>query len=50
MWAGSPLLPEALEVMKAWGFKYKTLAFCWIKKTKNGKQVHNLGRWTMGGG
>lgn len=49
MWAVSPLLPEALEVMKAWGFKYKTLAFCWIKKTKNGKQVHNLGRWTMGG-
>ena len=49
MWAVSPLLPDALEVMKAWGFKYKTLAFCWIKKTKNGKQVHNLGRWTMGG-
>ncbi|MDE1866144.1 MAG: DNA methyltransferase [Thaumarchaeota archaeon] len=49
MWATSPLLPEALEVMKSWGFKYKTLAFCWIKKTKNGKQVHNLGRWTMGG-
>ena len=49
LWATSPLLPEAFEVMKAWGFKYKTLAFCWIKKTKNGKQVHNLGRWTMGG-
>ena len=49
MWAVSALLPEALEVMKSWGFKYKTVAFCWIKKTKNGKQVHNLGRWTMGG-
>ena len=49
MWAVSPLLPEAIEVIKAWGFKYKTVAFCWIKKTKNGKQVHNLGRWTMGG-
>lgn len=49
LWAVSPLLPEALQVMKAWGFKYKTVAFCWIKKTVHGKQVHNLGRWTMGG-
>jgi len=24
MWATVPLLPEALEVMKAWGFTYKT--------------------------
>ena len=49
MWATSPLLPEAIETIKAWGFKYKTVAFCWIKKTVNGKQVHNMGRWTMGG-
>ena len=48
LWAVSPLLPEAFEVMKAWGFKYKTVAFCWSKNTKNGKKVSNLGRWTMG--
>ena len=48
MWAVSPLLPEAFEVIKAWGFKYKTVAFCWSKATKNGKWVSNLGRWTMG--
>jgi len=48
LWVVSPLLPECLEVMKAWGFKYKTLAFCWNKQTKNGKWVSNLGRWTMG--
>ena len=48
MWATSPLLPEAFEVMKAWGFKYKTVAFCWNKQTKNGKWVSNMGRWTMG--
>lgn len=48
LWATSPLLPEALEVMKAWGFKYKTVAFCWSKRTKNGKDVVNLGRWTLG--
>lgn len=49
MWATNPLLPEALEVIKAWGFKYKTVAFCWVKKSINGKQIHNLGKWTMGG-
>ena len=30
MWATVPLLPEALEVLKAWGFAYKTL-FVWDK-------------------
>ena len=31
MWAVSPLLPEAFEVIEAWGFKYKTVAFCLSK-------------------
>lgn len=48
LWVVSPLLPEGLETIKRWGFKYKTLAFCWSKYTKNHKKVSNLGRWTMG--
>jgi len=48
LWAVSPQLPEALQVMKAWGFKYITVAFCWSKHHKSGKKVSNLGRWTMG--
>lgn len=48
MWAVSPLLPEAFEVIKAWGFKFKTVAFVWNKKYPNGDDVSNLGRWTMG--
>ena len=31
MWATSPQLPVALEVMKSWGFNYKTVAFVWVK-------------------
>ena len=31
MWATFPLLKEALEVIEAWGFEYKTLGFSWIK-------------------
>lgn len=48
MWATSPLLPEALEVMSAWGFKFKTVAFVWSKVTCTGKEVANLGQYTMG--
>jgi site-specific DNA-methyltransferase (adenine-specific) len=48
LWAVSPLLDEAIGVMNDWGFKYKTLAFCWSKETRNRKKVSNLGRWTMG--
>lgn len=48
LWAVSPLLPEAFEVMRAWGFKYKTVAFVWSKRHKDGTPVSNLGRWTMG--
>lgn len=48
LWVVNPLLPEALEVIKAWGFKYKTLAFAWSKTHAGGVLVSNLGRWTMG--
>lgn len=48
IWAVSPQIPEALEVIKSWGFRYKTVAFVWSKETKTGKKVANLGRWTMG--
>jgi len=48
LWAVSPQLPSAIEVINAWGFKYKTVAFCWSKRTTGGRLVSNLGRWTMG--
>ena len=48
LWVTSPLLDEGIKVMHDWGFKYKTIAFCWSKYTTNGKLVSNLGRWTMG--
>lgn len=34
LWATMPMLPEALEVIKAWGFKYKTVAFTWMKQNR----------------
>ena len=32
LWATFPNIKEALTVMSAWGFTYKTAAFVWVKK------------------
>lgn len=31
LWATDPLLPRALEIIRAWGFTYKTVGFYWVK-------------------
>ena len=48
LWVTSPLLDEGIQVLQDWGFKYKTIAFVWSKYSKHGKEISNLGRWTMG--
>jgi N6-adenosine-specific RNA methylase IME4 len=35
MWSSSPHLPQAIELMKEWGFNYKTIAFVWYKQKTN---------------
>ena len=37
LWAVGPSLPDAILVMKAWGFTYKTIGFSWFKSNKNGE-------------
>lgn len=47
LWATFPNLQEALDVIKHWGFKYKTLGFSWIKtNVKNGKPFFGIGYYT----
>lgn len=43
MWAVSPMLPHALEVMQAWGFKFKS-AGAWAKQSSTGAS------WAFGTG
>jgi N6-adenosine-specific RNA methylase IME4 len=43
LWATFPKLPEALSVIAAWGFVYKTLGFSWIKKNDNGTPFFGVG-------
>ena len=38
------------EVMPAWGFEYKTIAFVWAKKNHIGKQVSFMGAYTKKSG
>lgn len=42
LWATNPMLPEAISVLQAWGFAYKTAGH-WSKKTVNGKQAFGTG-------
>lgn len=35
LWATYPNLREALQVIKAWGFEYKTIGFNWVKMNSN---------------
>lgn len=44
MWATFPNIAEALKVMQAWGFTYKTAAFVWIKRNKKSDSLF----WGMG--
>lgn len=47
MWATYPKMQEALALIKAWGFEYKTIAFQWVKTYKSGfGEFLGLGRWT----
>jgi len=47
LWATFPNLPEAFEVIKAWGFTYKTVAFVWCKRNrKSGSFFTGLGYYT----
>ena len=47
MWATFPMLREALDVIEAWGFSYKTVAFNWVKQNRNGNGIFmGLGNWT----
>ena len=49
LWATFPQLPEALRLIKAWGFQYKSVAFVWLKKNRKADSwFYGLGFWTRG--
>lgn len=43
------MLKEALELIEAWGFTYKSIGFQWLKLNRGGRGwFFGLGRWTRG--
>ena len=46
LWVVDSQLFDAEKVIESWGFKYKTVGFTWIKKTKNYKDHFGVGMWT----
>jgi site-specific DNA-methyltransferase (adenine-specific) len=49
LWATYPTIKDALTLIEAWGFQYKTLGFQWVKLNKSGKgHFFGLGHWTRG--
>jgi N6-adenosine-specific RNA methylase IME4 len=50
LWATDPLLPRALELIRAWGFEYKTVGFYWVKLNSSARSDQDfftgLGYWT----
>lgn len=49
LWATFPQLPNALRVMEAWGYCYKSVAFVWLKQNRRTPGwFYGLGYWTRG--
>lgn len=47
LWATFPQLPDALRLIRAWGFSYKTVAFVWLKTNRRSHTwFYGLGFWT----
>lgn len=46
MWCTYPQLEEGLKLMRLWGFKFKTVAFTWVKINKDGSIYMGMGRHT----
>jgi len=43
MWVVDPMLPEALDLGRAWGFEYKTVGFYWAKAAKSDPNKDSIG-------
>jgi len=47
MWVTDSHLKQGIEALESWGFKYKTIAFVWLKKYSTGTNVLNFAPWTL---
>lgn len=46
LWTTYPMLKEGIQVLEAWGFTYKTVAFTCVKTNRDGSIYMGMGRHT----
>lgn len=46
LWVPNSHLESGLNLIKNWGFVFKTIGFIWVKTTKNGKYHFGMGHYT----
>ena len=47
LWVTFPNLRESFEVIRSWGFTFKTVAFVWIKQNRKSESLFwGMGYWT----
>ena len=47
LWVTMPCLEEGLELIRKWGFTYKTVAFVWVKQNRISDSLFwGMGYWT----
>jgi N6-adenosine-specific RNA methylase IME4 len=46
IWSPDSHLERAMDLIRAWGFEYKTVAFNWVKTNRTGSYHVGLGWWT----
>ena len=46
MWATCPRLDFGIRLIEHWGFRYCTVAFAWVKTTRDGGLISNPGFYT----
>jgi len=47
MWITAPLMLEIKPILFMWGFKYKTIAFTWVKRNRKAPSYFmGMGHWT----
>lgn len=49
LWVLNGFLPEGLDVMQAWGFRFATIPFIWVKTTNKGNLRNGNGPYTLPG-
>jgi len=47
MWVTDSHLKEAINVIEAWGFRYKTIGFTWVKQYATGSLCYNFSPYVL---